>query len=55
MFYSIYEISVMSKGHSEEIKRNCRNCINKNTSKNHNFKKNILSVLMITKINKIIS
>ncbi len=53
MFYSIYEISVMSKGHSQEIKRDCRNCLIKNTTKNHKIKKKLLSFLLITKINKI--
>ncbi len=53
MFYSIYEISVMSKGHSEEIIRDCRNCLIKTTKKKHKIKKNLLFVLLIAKLHKI--
>ncbi len=49
MFYSTYEISIMTKGHTEEIKRSCKMCNNKKYFSNLKAKK-LINVLIISKI-----
>lgn len=50
MFYSIHEISIMTKGHTEEIKRSCNMCSRKKTTKEFYYKK-ILNYTLTSLIN----
>jgi hypothetical protein len=50
MFYSVYEISIMGKGHSDSIKRDYHFINNANQSKKNNKLKSLLSVSLFVKI-----
>ena len=54
MFYSLDEISIMSKSHGDDLRRACRNCRNKKetVSSESGFRKKIIAVMMIFTRNK---
>ena len=49
MYYSAYEISLMSKGHGDDMKRECRLYGIKNNGFNKRKLKKLISVILIVK------
>ncbi len=51
MFESFYDVSIMAKGHGEEIARSCKSC--KNNIKTTNKYQRLLNSVLISQINNL--